>query len=189
MAAVESADQAERNFFIPGRRISYRRIGAPIAGGIVAHEDVGQDSIAQISGADSEGEIGRDRSYSCRGVERAYAILMIKDDTLKNLKGHSERAPRVVLQKRYKGRPVESQRVPQCIFFNDAFRVFRIGGSLETEKSGVLRDIVRLGGVECHFASDGRVYGYVSKLVDRVIKMAGEYVCSVIDQARKGLGA
>ena len=58
VATIERADQAERNFFIPGRRISHRRIGAPVAGRVVAHKDVGQNRIAQIAGADSEGEIG-----------------------------------------------------------------------------------------------------------------------------------
>ena len=98
LAAVEGADQTERNLFVPGRRIRYRRIGAPVAGRIIAKENVGQNSIAQISSADSEREIGCDRFYLLRAEEWVYALLMIENDPLKNLKGHSERAPRVVLQ-------------------------------------------------------------------------------------------
>src|SRR5438128_2582476 len=101
MPAVESADQTQGHFFIPGRRIRHRRIGAPVAGRVVAQEDVGQDRIAQISGADSESEIRRHRLYFLRAAKRMYTILVIKNDALKNLKGHSERAPRVVLQEGY----------------------------------------------------------------------------------------
>ena len=76
VAAVEGADQTERNLFVPGRRIRYRRIGAPVAGRIIAKENVGQNSIAQISGADSEREIGCDRFYLLRAEEWVYALLM-----------------------------------------------------------------------------------------------------------------
>jgi hypothetical protein len=101
MTTIEGADQTQGNFLIPGRRISHRWIGAPVAGRVVAQEDIGQDRIAQISGADSEGEIGGNHFYLFRAGEWVYALLMIKNDALKNLKGHSERAPGVVLQEGY----------------------------------------------------------------------------------------
>src|SRR6266850_8478708 len=101
VATIECADQAERNFFIPGRRISYRWIGAPIAGRVVAHKDVGQNRIPQIAGADSEGEIGGEFVDFLRAGEWMDAVVVIKNDALKNLKGHSERTPRIVLQEGY----------------------------------------------------------------------------------------
>ena len=101
MAAVEGADQTKRNSFVPGRRISYRRIGAPIAGRVIAHKDVGQNRIAQISGADSECKIGGEFVDLLRAGKWVDAVLMIKNDALKDLKGHSKRAPRVVLQQGY----------------------------------------------------------------------------------------
>ena len=61
MATIEGANQTQGNFFVPRRRIGHGRIGAPVAGRVIAQEYVGQDSIAQISGADSESEIRRYR--------------------------------------------------------------------------------------------------------------------------------
>ena len=48
--------------------------------------------------------------------------------------------------------------------------------------SRVLRDIVRLGGVKGDFASDRSIYRERSDLVDRVIKMAGKDVRSIVNQ-------
>ena len=101
MAAVEGADQTQGNSFVPGRRVSYGWIGAPIAGRVIAHKDVGQNRIAQISGADSEGKIGGEFVDLLRAGKWVDAVLMIKNDALKDLKGHSERTPRVVLQEGY----------------------------------------------------------------------------------------
>src|SRR5262245_11531711 len=88
MTAVEGADQTQGDSFVPRRRIGYRRIGAPVAGRVIAQEKVGQDRIAQIAGADSEGQICRHRFYLLRAAKRMDTILVIKNDALENLKGH-----------------------------------------------------------------------------------------------------
>ena len=111
-----------------------------------------------------------------------YAVLVIKNDTLKNLKGHSERSPGVILQERYQGGPVEPQHVAQGIFLNDAVRVFRIGTGLETKTSRVQGDIVRLGRVKGHFASDRRIDRDRGDLIHRIVKMAGKDVRAVVNQ-------
>src|SRR5262245_18661518 len=112
MTAIKRTDQTQGDSFVPRRRIGYRRIGAPVAGRVVAHEYVGQDRVAEIAGADSEGQICRHRFYLLRAAKRMDAILVIKNDALKNLKGHPKRSPWIILKKRNQSGPVESQRIP-----------------------------------------------------------------------------
>ena len=119
-------------------------------------------------------------------------ILVIQNDALENLKGHPERTPGIVLQKRDEGRTVESQRIAEGIFFNrlpsgNACRWAQRGG-LSTRPShnfvqGTAQMLYGFVWIKGEFASAWPIFiGTRSDCPTVIVKMGGKNVRSIVDQ-------
>src|SRR3990170_3783139 len=181
--AVESADQAEFKLLISRGYIADGGIGRPVAFRIVADKYVRKYSIAGISGADSEGERGRDSPDLFCGGKRVNPVLMIEDDALENLERKTKRSPGIVgVKKGNQSRAIEAQRVSEGILFHHCAGVARIHGGSQTECAWKFCDVIRLIGQKHHFSPDRGVDRDIQNIAYRIVKMAGKYVCTIVDQ-------
>src|SRR3990172_3241976 len=116
MPSVDGSTKGYFDFFIPRGGVADGWIYRPASCGIIGHKNIREDRIPEVACANPKGEDRRDHVDLFRRREYADSVLVIQDDALKDLEGHSKSAIGIFLEKWDKRGAVETERIPQGIF-------------------------------------------------------------------------
>ena len=109
-------------------------------------------------------------------------VLIVKNNVLENLKRKIESAPGIVRVKEgNQCRAVKTQRVPEGIFLYDSVGMVRVSAGSETERAGIVGDVIGFFRKVSLLSPNRCVERNVPDIACRIIKLTGKDICTIID--------